>query len=400
MSSPPTAVADPLDFLQEELTSLVRRGLYRSLREQAGEPAGSVAIGGRKVILLCSNNYLGLATHPWVKEAAKQAIDTYGAGSGASRLVSGNSELYQELEERLARLKGTEAAIVFASGYAANVGTISALVGRRDAVYCDRLNHASIYDACLLSRADIKRYPHGDTASLERLLRNSPIRGKRLIVSDGVFSMDGDIAPLMELVRLAEEYSAILMVDDAHGTGVLGDNGAGTVAHCGLEGRVPVQMGTLSKALGGLGGFVAGSQTLVNYLVNKARPLIYSTALPPPVLASCVAALNVLEQEPQLQNKLAENAVFLRQGLFGLGFCVLNSQTPIIPVVIGDPHLTMQASEALLEEGVFVQGIRPPTVPEGKARLRVTVMATHKREELSRALEAFGRVGRRLGLIR
>ena len=355
--------------------------------------------GGRKVILLCSNNYLGLATHPWVKEAAKQAIDTYGAGSGASRLVSGNSELYQELEERLARLKGTEAAIVFASGYAANVGTISALVGRRDAVYCDRLNHASIYDACLLSRADIKRYPHGDTASLERLLRNSPIRGKRLIVSDGVFSMDGDIAPLPELVEAAEEFGAIMMVDDAHASGVLGRAGRGTIDHFGLHGRVPIQVGTLSKAFACQGGYVAGSRTLVDYLIHRARPLLFSTSHPPSVAATALAAVRLVQDRPEIIERLWDNTRFFKQGLTSLGLNTGVSETPITPVITGDERTAMELSDRLFAAGVFALGIAFPTVPRGKARVRTIVTAGHTKEDLQRALDAFAQVGRALRLV-
>ncbi|HDD52795.1 MAG TPA: 8-amino-7-oxononanoate synthase, partial [Thermosulfidibacter takaii] len=346
----------------------------------------------------CSNNYLGLADHPRLLRAAKEAIDRYGTSAVASRLVSGTMTLHEELEAALARFKGTQAALVFNCGYMANVGIVSSLLGPEDVVFSDELNHASIIDGCRLSRARVVVFPHKDMNALEALLKREKGR-RRMIVVDGVFSMDGDIAPLPDMVELAEDYGALLMVDEAHGTGVLGERGAGTVEHFGLTDRVPIQMGTLGKALGGFGAYVAGSDVLREYLINRARSFIFTTALPPADMAVALEAVRMVWEEPQRRRRLHQNVVYLVDGLKSLGFQVTNQGTAIIPVIIGPEDKTMDMSTKLLEYGVFVAGIRPPTVPPGTSRLRVTVMATHAQEDLDKALEAFERAGKEVGVI-
>lgn len=396
------------NFLTEEIDNLKASGLYRTLRTIEGAQGPRVKIDGKEVILLCSNNYLGLADHPRLKEAAVKAIEKYGVGSGASRLVSGTMGLHQELEERIARFKGTEAALVFNSGYAANVSVIPALVGRGDTVFSDKLNHASIIDGCVLSRAEFKRYPHKDVVELERLLkvvsgqwsvvgrdvsRLTSHAPRKLIVTDSVFSMDGDIAPLPEIIELAQRYGAMVMVDDAHATGVLGNTGKGGIEHFGLKADDGIiQMGTLGKALGTFGAYIAGSRELIDYLINKARGFIFSTSLPPSVLASTIAAIDLVEDEPYLRQALWEKTWYLKKGFDSMGFDTMRSETPIIPVFVGDAGKTMEFSRRLMDEGIFVSGIRPPTVPEGKCRLRATVMATHSYNDLDMALDAFLKV--------
>ncbi|HWI40251.1 MAG TPA: 8-amino-7-oxononanoate synthase [Verrucomicrobiae bacterium] len=382
------------------LDELRRQGLYRTMRTVEGEQGSSVELDGRRVLLFCSNNYLGLATHPSVLSGAAAAVREYGASSGASRLVSGTMSLHRRLEERLACFKGTERALVFNSGHAANVGIIPALVGRGDEVFSDRLNHASIVDGCLLSRARFHRYPHRDTAALRRLLQEET-QGTRLVVTDGVFSMDGDLAPLQEIASLAEEHGALLMVDDAHGSGVLGEHGRGSAELLGVEGRVDVHMGTLGKGLGSFGAYAAGSAELVEWLVNSSRSFIFSPSLPPAALGASIAALDVVESEEgrELGERLRANAALMKEGLRSCGFDTMGSSTHIIPVLVGDPERTMEFTALLLEEGVFVQGIRPPTVPRAASRLRCTVMATHTREEILRTVDAFRRVGRGMGVI-
>jgi glycine C-acetyltransferase len=384
-----------------ELAQLRQEGLYRELRLVEGAQGRRVVLDGREVLLFCANNYLGLADHPLLKEAAVRAVERYGVGSGAARLVSGNMELHRALEERLAAFKGTEAALLFNSGYAANTGIIPALVGRGDTIFSDRLNHASIVDGALLSRARLVRYPHNDMAALRRLLAETPATGRRLIVSDAVFSMDGDLAPLAELVDLKREFDALLMVDDAHGTGVLGTGGRGSAELCGVEDGIDVQMGTLGKALGGFGAYVAASRELVDYLVNRARSFIFSTSLPPAVLAAALAALDLADSPEGARRRavLADNAVRFRGLLAAAGFDTMGSVTQIVPVRIGAAEPTMTFTRLLLEEGVFVQGIRPPTVPAGNCRLRCTLMATHTEEDLAEAAAAILRVGRRLGIV-
>ena len=343
---------------------------------------------------------MGLANHPRLKAAAQEAIGNYGSGAGASRLVSGNLALNDQLEEKIAHLKGKESGLLFSTGYMANLGIISSIVGEGDAVFSDQLNHASIVDACRMSKADTTVYPHRDMEALEEVLRKSDHYKQKLLVTDGVFSMDGDIAPLPELVNLADRYGCMLMVDDAHATGVLGANGGGTGAHFGLEDKIDISMGTFGKALGGFGAFAAGTHTLRLFLINRARSLMFTTGLPPAVIASALAALEVLEDEPALRKKLWENTRFFREGIEKLRFSTIKSETPIIPLLIGDADLTMRMGKILFEKGFFMHGIRPPAVPQGLSRLRITIMATHTEEQLEQALEALEAVGKQLGLIK
>lgn len=384
-----------------ELAELRSSGLYRSMRLVEGSQGGRVMMDGREVLLLCSNNYLGLSDHPLLKVAAVEAVTKYGAGSGAARLVSGNMTLHEMLEEKIAAFKGTEDAIVFNNGYSANLGIISAIAGRGDTVYSDRLNHASIVDGVVLSRAKHLRYPHNDVAALRRLLEANRGSGRHLIVTDGVFSMDGDLAPLQEIVELKKEFGTLLMVDDAHGTGVLGEHGRGSVEYCGVSPDVDIQMGTLGKALGSFGAYAAGSGELVDYLRNKARSFIFSTSLPPAVLAASIAAIDLVSSEEglNLRKRLSSNTELFARTLEGYGFDTLGSTTQIVPLLVGDAHKTMEFSGQLLEKGIFVQGIRPPTVPSGSCRLRCTVMATHSEEELLHAADSIAAIGQTLGVI-
>ncbi|HEY5976161.1 MAG TPA: 8-amino-7-oxononanoate synthase [Geobacteraceae bacterium] len=390
-----------MSMFTEELQQLREQGLYRSLRRVDGPQTRRVLLDGQEVLLLCSNNYLGLADHPRLKAAAIDAIDRYGVGSGAARLVSGNLVLHEELEARLAAFKKCEAALVFNSGYSANTGIIAALVGRGDTVFSDRLNHASIVDGCLLSRAGFIRYPHGDVATLRRLLEQHQGKGRALIVTDGVFSMDGDLAPLRELVALKREFGALLMVDDAHGTGVLGDGGRGSAEQCGVMADIDIQMGTLGKALGSFGAYAAASAELVDYLRNKARSFIFSTSLPPSVLAASLAAIDLVDspEGAALRHRLGASAAHFRSGLAAAGFATLGSATQIVPALVGEAALTMEFSRRLLAQGIFVQGIRPPTVPAGSSRLRCTIMATHTDDDLAEALATITSIGRQLGVI-
>ena len=372
-----------------ELARLRAAGLERGLRPVDGAQDSTIVVGGHRVLSLCSNNYLGLANHPEVVEAAVAATRAVGVGAGASRLISGSMRLHHQLEERLAAFKRANACLLFTSGYHANLGVITALVGPRDAVFSDALNHASLIDGCRLSRAAVHVYPHVDMAALEAQLRATPAR-RRLIVTDSIFSMDGDAAPLAAICDLAERYDTMVMVDEAHATGVLGPRGAGLVDALGLHERVTVQMGTLGKALGTFGAYVAGSRALIDLLVNTARTAIFTTALPPAVAAAADAALTIVEREPERRAALRRNAAHLRAGLLALGFEVPGeADSHILPVMVGDAESTMALSSALLERGVFAHGIRPPTVPEGTARLRATVMATHSEAELDAALTAF-----------
>ena len=385
----------------DELETLRKQGLFRSMRLLQGEQSHRVILDGREVLLLCSNNYLGLADHPVLKEAAIQAVERYGTGSGASRLVSGNMELHEALEARIAAFKGTEAALVLNSGYAANTGVIPALVGRGDVIFSDRLNHASIVDGALLSRARFVRYPHNDLTALRRLLADTEPSGRRLIVTDGVFSMDGDLAKLAELVAVKREFGAMLMVDDAHGTGVLGETGRGSAEPLNVTAEIEVQMGTFGKALGSFGAYVAASREIVDYLINRSRSFIFSTSLPPAVLASSLAGLDLVDsaEGTALRKKLTDNVTFFRSALQNSGFNTMGSASQIIPIYVGEAGPTMEFSKQLLAAGIFVQGIRPPTVPAGSCRLRCTVMATHTQEDLSWAAEVMANIGKRLRLI-
>lgn len=385
---------DKLLPIERELQGLREEGLYRSLLSVEGVEGPLVRLGGKKYLCFCSNNYLGLAGHPRIKRAAQEAIERYGWGVGASRLVSGNTTLHEALEVELAHFKGAEAALVFPSGYMANVGTITALVGKGDTVIGDRLNHASLIDGCRLSGADFRIYAHKDVDGLEGVLRRASQYRKRLIITDGVFSMDGDLAPLPNIVELAKKYKAMLMVDDAHGTGVLGKKGKGTVEHYGLDREVDVQMGTLSKALGGVGGFVTGSKTLVEYLKNRSRPFIYTTALPVAACAAAVEALRIIREESSRREALWRNVRHLQEGLKVQGFKGLNVQeveSPIFPIVIGDAKEAVALSKSLFEEGLWVTAIRPPTVPEGTSRLRVTVTSEHTQGHIQALLQALAK---------
>ena len=380
------------DFLSSELRKLKEEGLYRRLRSVESDQGPTLLLDGLEVINFSSNNYLGLANHPALREAAKAAIDRYGCGSGASRLISGNMTLHEELESKIAQLKGTEAALVFNSGFQANTGVIPVLVGEGDTILSDALNHASIIDGCRLARAKIVVYGHGDVDELERGLKNSLPNARNLIVTESLFSMDGDEAPLTDIVSLAERYGAMVMVDEAHATGVYEPNGAGIVAKLGLGERVLVQMGTLGKALGGFGAYVAGSKALRELLINRCRSFIFTTSLPPAVMALSIAAIDLVKQEPERRQALWSNCERLKTGLTELGFLLGNSHSQILPLMIGDATQCMKLSEELLQRGVFAQGIRPPTVPAGTSRLRITLMATHTREHIDQALKVFEEV--------
>ena len=381
-----------------ELQELRSKGLWRWPRLLEGAQAAVARYDGRELINLASNNYLGLANHPALKAAALEAIATTGVGSGAVRTIAGNMAIHQQLEAELAAFKHTEAALLFQSGFTANAGTVAALLGREDVVVSDELNHASIIDGCRLSGADKRIFPHGDVGAARRML--AECRGARrvLLITDGVFSMDGDIAPLRALVEAGEEFGAIMMVDDAHASGVLGRCGRGTVDHFDLHGRVHIQVGTLSKAFAGLGGYVAGSRNLVDLLMHRARPLLFSTSHPPSVAASALAGVRLVQQNPELISRLWENARYFKDGLRASGFDTGASETPITPVVVGDELLALQLSDRLFEEGVFAVGIVFPTVPRGRARVRTIVTAEHTREHLDRALEAFARAARAVGV--
>jgi len=394
----------PLAFLDAEIEDLRAKGLYRRLRVVESEQRSRCTIDGREVITLSSNNYLGLNTHPKLRRAAIEAIERYGAGSGAVRTIAGTMTLHEELESRLASFKHTEAVLTFQSGFTANTGVIPILAPEGAVIVSDALNHASIIDGIRLTKAERRVYPHADMDALRTTLREARAAeggaGKTiLIITDGVFSMDGDIARLPQIVEAAEEADAIVYVDDAHASGVLGRNGRGTVDHFDLHGRVHVQVGTLSKAMGVLGGYVAGPASLRTVLEHRARPFLFSTSHPPAVAAACLAAIEVLESEPQLIERLWENARYFKAGLQRLGFDTGASETPITPVIVGSGAMAHRLSDRLFEEGVFAMGIGFPTVPEEKSRVRTIVTAEHTREELDTCLDAFERVGRELAII-
>src|SRR5712672_2111963 len=400
-----TASRRQLSYLADQMNELKQKGTHFNLRVLEDAQAPESTIDGQRVINLASNNYLGLTTHPKLREAALEAIRKYGVGSGAVRTVSGTMKIHMELEEKIARFKNVEACVVFQSGFAANAGTVSAVLGKDDFIISDALNHASIIDGARLSKAKILVFRHKDIAHAEEQLasiKDEP--GKKLLITDGVFSMDGDIGPLPALCDLAEKYGAIMMVDDAHASGVLGRNGRGTIDHFKVHGRVDIQVGTLSKAVGALGGYVCGTRDLIDFLYHRARPFLFSTSHPPSVAASCIAAFDVLETEPERMEKLWENTRFWKKELGLLGFNIGGratpaSETPITPIIIGDGKLTMDFSRELFKEGVLGTGIAFPTVPEGKARIRTIMTATHTNEELERALEVLGRMGKRAGIV-
>ena len=390
---------DPLRYLADELGSLREQGLYRRLRILDGEQKARTSFDNRSVVNLSSNNYLGLTTHPKLRERALQAVKELGVGSGSVRTIAGTMAIHMELEARLAAFKHTEAAVVFQSGFAANAGTVSSVLTKEDFIISDELNHASIIDGARLSRAAIKVFPHKDVDAARRILQELPAAGRKLLITDGVFSMDGDVGSLPGLCDLADEFGCIMMVDDAHASGVFGRNGRGTVDHFGLHGRVDIQVGTLSKAVGALGGYVAGGRSLIEFLYHRARPFLFSTSHPPAVAAACLAAIDVLETEPQWIERLWDNTHFFKDGLQALGFNTGLSESPITPVIAGESSLAMKLSDRLFEEGVFAQGIAFPTVPKGKARVRTIVTATHTRDELQFALDCLKKVGSELGII-
>jgi glycine C-acetyltransferase len=390
---------DPLSYLSSELDTLKSQGLYRHLRILEGEQKPTSTFDHRQVVNLSSNNYLGLTTHPKLRDAALDATRTLGVGSGSVRSIAGTMDIHMELERRLAAFKKTEAVVVFQSGFAANAGTVAAVLSKDDFVISDELNHASIIDGSRLSRATIKVFPHKDVDAARTVLRDLPAGPRKLLITDGVFSMDGDLGALPALCGIAEEFGAIMMVDDAHASGVFGTSGRGTIDHFGMHGRVDIQVGTLSKAIGALGGYVAGSAALIEFLYHRARPFLFSTSHPPAVAAACIAALDVLETEPAIIDRLWDNTRFFKAGLKALGLNTGASESPITPVIVGEGALAMKLSDRLFAEGVFAQGIAFPTVARDKARVRTIVTATHTRDELQFALDAFAAVGQELGII-
>ncbi len=391
---------DPLAYLGLELDALKQQNLYRHLRILEDEQKAKTTFDHRSVVNLSSNNYLGLTTHPRLRQRALDAVKTFGVGSGSVRTIAGTMEIHMELERRLAEFKKVEAVVVFQSGFAANAGTVSAVLTKEDVVISDELNHASIIDGCRLSRATIKVFPHKDVDAARKIIKDLPAGQRKLLITDGVFSMDGDLGPLPGLCALAEETGCIMMVDDAHASGVFGKNGRGTVDHFDMHGRVDIQVGTLSKAIGALGGYVAGNRNLIEFLYHRARPFLFSTSHPPAVAAACLAALDVLMEEPEIIDRLWENTRFFKQGLERLGFNTGLSESPITPVIAGDSEKANTLSDRLFEEGVFAQAIAFPTVARDKARVRTIVTATHTREDLQFALDRFEKVGRELGLVR
>src|SRR4051812_19075073 len=402
----PTATrVDPLTYLGDQINQLKEKGTHFRLRVLEDEQEPVCTFDGKRVISLASNNYLGLTTHPKLREAALAATKKYGVGSGAERTIAGTMRIHMELEEKIARFKNVEACVVFQSGFAANAGTVSAILGKEDFIISDELSHASIIDGARLSRAKILVFRHKDSAHAEEQLasiKDQP--GHKLLITDGVFSMDGDIGPLPGLCDLAEKYGAIMMVDDAHASGVLGRNGRGTIDHFGMHGRVDIQVGTLSKAIGALGGYVCGTRDLIDFLYHRARPFLFSTSHPPSVAATCIAAFDVLEKEPERIKNLGNNTRFGKKdlGLLGSdtgGRAPPASETPITPIIIGDGKLTMDFSRELFKEGVMGTGIAFPTVPEGKARIRTIMTATHTQEELQQALTVLKSVGKKMGIL-
>jgi len=403
---PTASRTNPLSFLTDQINELKAKGTHFKLRVLEDEQAPECTFDGKKVINLASNNYLGLTTHPKLREAALEATRKYGVGSGAVRTIAGTMKIHMQLEEKIARFKNVEACVVFQSGFTANAGTVSAILGKDDFIISDQLNHASIIDGARLSRARILVFNHKDmTHAEEQLASVKDQPGRKLLITDGVFSMDGDLGPLPGLCELAEKYGAIMMVDDAHASGVLGKAGRGTVDHFSMHGRVDIQVGTLSKAIGALGGYVCGTRDLIDFLYHRARPVLFSTSHPPAVAATCIAAFDVLESEPQLMEQLWSNTRFWKKELGLLGFDIGGkttpaSETPITPIIIGDGRLTMEFSRELFKEGVLGTGIAFPTVPEGKARVRTIMTATHTKHELTRALEVLEWVGKRMRILK
>jgi glycine C-acetyltransferase len=394
-----TAAASKTAWIEQELDNLRAQGLYNNIRTIESPMDGWVTIDGRRVLNFCANNYLGLANHPKLREAAKKAIDEMGIGPGAVRTIAGTMSLHTDLERRLAEFKGVEAAITLQSGFTANLATIPALVGKGDVIFSDRLNHASIIDGCRLSRADTIAYDHNDPEDLRRKIKETPNSGRALIVTDGVFSMDGDIAPLPAIYEVADEHGILLMVDDAHGEGVLGRGGRGIVDHFGLHGKVDIEVGTMSKAFGVMGGVVAGKQVIIDWLRQRGRPFLFSSAMTVPDTAACLAAVDLLEQSTEQVDRLWSNAAFFKEKMKEMGFNTGHSETPIVPVMLGEAPLAQQFSRRLFEEGVFAMAIGYPTVAQGKARIRVMNTAAHTPDDLEQGLAAFEKVGKELGVI-
>jgi len=388
-------------WIEEEIKQLQESGLFTTIRT-LGSPQGAwLTVDNQKVLNFCSNNYLGLANHPELKSAAKNAIDEFGVGPGAVRSIAGTMGLHLELEQRMAAFKGVEAAITFQSGFNANLGAIPALVGRDDVIYSDELNHASIIDGCRLSRAKILRYRHCDPEDLRRVILENQDQGyqRALIITDGVFSMDGDVAPLDKISEIADEFGYLLMVDDAHGEGVLGHGGRGIVDHYGLHGKVDIEVGTLSKAFGVVGGVVAGKKVIVDWLRQRGRPFLFSSAMTVPDVAACLASLDTLEASTELVDRLWDNTEYFKEKMKALGFDTGTSTTPIIPIMLGEATLAQQFSRRLFEEGVFAMAIGFPTVPRGKARIRVMISASHQQDDLDQGLQKFEKVGKELGVV-
>jgi len=389
------------DWISEEIAALRTAGLFTQIRTVSSAQGAWLVVDGRRVLNFCSNNYLGLANHPRLTAAAKSAIDQYGVGPAAVRTIAGTMQLHLELESRLAAFKGVEAAITFQSGFNANLAAIPALVGKGDVIYSDELNHASIIDAARLSRAEIVRYPHTDPSGLRAVIQEQRSRDHKrsLIVTDGVFSMDGDVAPLAEIQAVAQEFDYLLMVDDAHGEGVLGKGGRGIVDHFDLHGKVDLEIGTLSKAFGVVGGVVAGRQVIVDWLRQRGRPFLFSSAMTVPDVAACLAAVDLLEESDELVERLWENTRYFKQAMGTLGFDIGASTTPITPIMLGEAPLAQSFSRKLFEEGVFAMAIGYPTVAQGKARIRVMISASHSTKDLDHGLAAFNKVGKQLGVI-
>ncbi len=381
-----------MKYISDELRKIKESGLYRELNIVEGAQGTHLKIKGKTCLSFCSNNYLGLANNPLVIKAVEDAVAKYGWGAGASRLVSGNMRMHEALEGEISRFKEKEASIVFPTGYMANIGTISSLVSKGDLIICDKLNHASIIDGCRLSGAEFRVYPHCEMEKLENILKKSTKYSRKLIVTDTVFSMDGDIAPLPDIVRIAHKYKAMVMVDEAHGTGVFGKKGRGVVEHFKLSKKVDIVMGTLSKAVGSLGGYVSGDTDLINYLRNKARPFMYTTALPPAVCAASIAGIKLIRKDPSLRESLWRNVRFLKEKLESLSLKVIPSESPIIPILIGDAKKAVDVSKFLYKKGILIPAIRPPTVPARSSRLRMTVMSTHTKKDLERLLEVLSDV--------
>jgi glycine C-acetyltransferase len=393
------AVSTKTAWIEQEIAGLKDQGLFTNIRALGSAQGAWLVVDGKRVLNFSSNNYLGLANHPRLIDAAKKAMDEYGVGPAAVRTIAGTMNLHLKLEERLAKFKGVEAAITFQSGFTANLATIPALVGKGDIIFSDQLNHASIIDGCRLSRAQIVAFAHADPADLRKQIEATTEYGRRLIVTDGVFSMDGDIAPLPELYEIAREYDILLMVDDAHGEGVLGKGGRGIVDHFGLHGKVDIEVGTMSKAFGVVGGVVAGNKVIVDWLRQRGRPFLFSSAMTVPDVAACLASVDLLEESTELVDRLWSNGDYFKNGMNALGFNTGMTQTPIVPVMLGEAPLAQKFSKRLFEEGLFAMAIGFPTVAQGKARIRVMNSASHSKDDLDQALEIFAKVGRELGVI-